>query len=60
MSSASGSLLEQFGRERQGFFAHFEGAACIAVAVITVAREAWAPMPNSMRSVWPWTTRTCL
>ncbi len=33
-------------------------ATRVAEAVITVAREACAPMPNSMRSVWPWVTRT--
>ena len=26
--------------------------------VITVTREAKAPMPRSIRSVWPWVTRT--
>ena len=29
----------------------------VALPVITVAREAKAPMPSRMRSVWPWTTR---
>ena len=30
----------------------------VASPVMTVTREANAPMPNSMRSVWPWMTRT--
>ena len=35
----------------------FSAATRVAEAVITVAREACAPMPCSMRSVWPWMTR---
>ena len=35
----------------------FSAATRVADAVITVAREACAPMPCSMRSVWPWMTR---
>jgi hypothetical protein len=33
-------------------------AACVALPVMTEAREAWAPMPYWMRSVCPDTTRT--
>ena len=38
----------------------FSAATRVADAVITVAREACAPMPCSMRSVWPWMTRIFL
>ena len=34
-----------------------EAARRVASPVITVTREANAPMPKSMRSVWPCTTR---
>ena len=37
----------------------FSAAACVALPVITEAREACAPMPYWMRSVCPATTRTC-
>ena len=33
-------------------------AMCVADPVMTVAREACAPTPFSMRCVWPWITRT--
>ena len=33
-------------------------ASRVASPVITVTRDANAPCPKSMRSVWPWTTRT--
>ena len=36
----------------------FAAAIRVASPVITVTREANAPMPNAMRSVWPCTTRT--
>ena len=38
----------------------FSAATRVAEAVITVAREACAPMPCSIRSVLPWVTRILL
>ena len=55
-----GWRLQQLGRHIERFFRTFIAAICVADAVIAVAREACAPMPNAMRSVWPWMTRQFL
>ena len=58
MSSASGGACISSAAMSSAFARTFSAPLWVADAVITVAREACAPMPYSMRSVWPWMTRT--
>ena len=57
MSSVSGAACKSSPATSSAFLRTLSAAICVADAVITVAREAWAPMPKAMRSVWPWMTR---
>ena len=59
MSRPVGRRLQQLGAPcRAPWRAPSVPASRVASPVITVTREANAPMPWSMRSVRPWTTRT--
>ena len=57
MSSASTGACISSAAMSSALSRTFSAATRVADAVITVAREACAPMPCSMRSVWPWITR---
>ena len=58
MSSSAAGALQQLGGEFERLVAHLQGASrARRRRSCTVARAACAPMPWSMRSVWPWTTR---
>ena len=57
MSSASTGACISSAAISSALSRTFSAATRVADAVITVAREACAPMPCSMRSVWPWMTR---
>jgi len=52
-----GAGLHQLRRMAKRLVAQFGGARRVASPHMTVTREAKAPMPLSMRSVWPWMTR---
>ena len=60
MSSVSAGDCISSAAMFSAFSRTLSAATRVAEAVITVAREACAPMPCSMRSVWPWMTRIFL
>src|SRR3954449_5125393 len=57
MSSVSTGACISSDAMFSAFSRTLSAATRVAEAVITVAREACAPMPCSIRSVWPWMTR---
>ena len=57
-SSMSGDCCSNSAASSRAFRRTSSAARRVASPVITVAREAKAPMPNSIRSVRPCTTRT--
>ena len=56
MSSTSALVCISSAASGEHVFAQLAAAMRVASPHITVTREAKAPMPLSMRSVWPWMT----
>ena len=52
-----GRLLQEPPGDGEELRRELVAARWVALPVITVTREAKAPMPSRMRSVWPWMTR---
>src|SRR6516164_11737520 len=53
MSSSSGLAWSSEAATSSALARTLSAAACVALPVMTEAREAWAPMPYGMRSVCP-------